>query len=282
MEPINFWLLVQGSGDSSPHVLQACRHLLECQGDEAALYAELATVADAPVAVELKPSADNQRSFILPGQVPVTVQELSFGEGGLGAAVWDGGIALSIWLLHNTQRVAGRRVLEIGSGVGLSGIAASLAGAVVMLSDTPRARVENLADGVMAVSLLQNLQSNARLNPAAASVQTLALDWAECEDESFSSEGFDVVIGSDVIYSHKSVPALIAAVCKLTAPGGACHLLNVKSRASSNGLVEELRGAGECEVEDLALVNNFGRIELLLVHFRRHARQTAQADTDRT
>lgn len=50
---------------------------------------------------------------------------------------WGGGTALARYLLDNPQVVAGKRVLDFGSGSGLVGIAAALSGAAkVMASET--------------------------------------------------------------------------------------------------------------------------------------------------
>jgi predicted nicotinamide N-methyase len=53
------------------------------------------------------------------------------------AYVWGGGAALARYILGHPQTVAGRRVLDLGAGGGIVGIAAALAGArQVLASDT--------------------------------------------------------------------------------------------------------------------------------------------------
>jgi predicted nicotinamide N-methyase len=53
------------------------------------------------------------------------------------AYVWGGGAALARYMLGHPQTVAGRRVLDLGAGGGIVGIAAALAGArQVLASDT--------------------------------------------------------------------------------------------------------------------------------------------------
>ena len=64
------------------------------------------------------------------------MRETSFGGSGLGYAVWDAGVGLGIWLAMNSANVEGKRVLELGSGVGIGGITAALVGAQsVVLTD---------------------------------------------------------------------------------------------------------------------------------------------------
>ncbi len=62
-------------------------------------------------------------------------------DGGFGAPYWahwwGGGLALARHVLDHPQTVAGRRVLDLGCGSGLVGIAAAKAGAaMVMAADT--------------------------------------------------------------------------------------------------------------------------------------------------
>lgn len=62
------------------------------------------------------------------GSVKVRVQEQSLSEG-LGAMLWTVSHILSRELAGNRDIVAGKRVLEIGSGCGLCGIVAAKLGA---------------------------------------------------------------------------------------------------------------------------------------------------------
>ena len=45
-----------------------------------------------------------------------------------GWMLWPSAIGLSKYILSNPQRFAGKRVLELGCGVGMSGVAAAIAG----------------------------------------------------------------------------------------------------------------------------------------------------------
>ncbi|MBX3530476.1 MAG: methyltransferase [Rhizobiaceae bacterium] len=67
------------------------------------------------------------------------------------AYAWAGGIALARFLLDNPGLVAGRRVLDLGAGSGLVGIAAARVGAAVTAAETDPA-------GVAAIAL--NAQAN--------------------------------------------------------------------------------------------------------------------------
>ena len=45
------------------------------------------------------------------------------------ATLWQGSVALAEEILSHPERVAGKRVIDLGTGLGLAGIAAGLAGA---------------------------------------------------------------------------------------------------------------------------------------------------------
>ena len=54
------------------------------------------------------------------GGATVTLKELTHADGGIGgASTFDSGIALGSWIVRNKNSVAGKQVLELGSGTGL-------------------------------------------------------------------------------------------------------------------------------------------------------------------
>ena len=98
------------------------------------------------------------------------------------AFAWAGGQALARYVLDNANLVAGRRVLDLGSGSGLVAIAAAKAGAAVVRA------VEIDPRAVAAIAL------NARENGVAVT--------AELDDIlDAGAGGADVVLAGDVFYS---------------------------------------------------------------------------------
>lgn len=81
----------------------------------------------------------------------------------LGTTVWDASIVLAKFLEKGARRgelsrarLTGRRVLELGAGPGLGGIAAALLGADVVLTDLPDIvplTARNVATNVSAAAL---------------------------------------------------------------------------------------------------------------------------------
>jgi predicted nicotinamide N-methyase len=98
------------------------------------------------------------------------------------AFAWPGGQALARYLLDRPELVAGRSVLDIGSGSGLAAIAAAFAGS----SAVAASEIDSLA--AAAISL------NARANNAAVTVTGDVLDG--------DGEAANVVLAADVWYDR--------------------------------------------------------------------------------
>lgn len=120
-----------------------------------------------------------------------------------GARIWDAGLALSQTLAARIYK-GGDRVLELGSGTGVGGLAAAAAGAQVVLTD-----------GVK--ELLPLLRDNAAANGVDASVQRLR--WGEDADiVAVAAHGpFDLICGSDLLYAPEAFPELVETLVRL------CH-----------------------------------------------------------
>jgi predicted nicotinamide N-methyase len=97
------------------------------------------------------------------------------------------------------------RALELGCGVGLVGLTAATRGCHVTFSD----RIP------LAVSLALE---NARRN-GSAHVRGMLLDWHEP-----SSEEFDVILASDVLYDAKQHRVLLRLIQRMLAPEGVCWI----------------------------------------------------------
>ena len=278
--PINFWILVAGgSAAAPPHVdVELCERVLSAHrlGDAALAVGELCN-SRRPIAVELDAPRD-ARAFRLPSDAgsvaddeaprELALREISFGEGGLGGKIWEAGIAMAIWVSLHEERLRGRRVLELGSGVGMAGLAASQ----VSSSDTHVTLSDR--DSAQAAELLRMLRRNAADNRLEAT--TRALDWQRCLDASFEPLGtFDVVLAADCIYYESDAAALASAVMRHTAPSGTALLMNRVGREGKavEALLRCLREAeGELVTEEITIVNNFSSESLSLVQWTAPAR----------
>ena len=116
------------------------------------------------------------------------------------AFAWPGGQALARYVLDHAGLVAGRRVLDLGSGSGLVAIAAAKAGAATVLAS----EIDALA--VAAIGL------NARANgvPAPAVVGDVL---------NGDGEGAEVVLAGDVWYSRPLAERVLAFIGRARARG---------------------------------------------------------------
>ena len=115
------------------------------------------------------------------------------------ARIWPTSRAMAAWALRSPMLGPESRVLEIGCGLGLVGIAAARRGATVLMTDFDE----------RAIALARR---NAERNGADASVEPF--DWRELPLESWS---FDILIASDVLYrpaAHDEIARLIATLAR--------------------------------------------------------------------
>ena len=132
---------------------------------------------------------------------------------GSGSRLWASAVALSRHLVAGND-LRGKRVIELGSGVGLVARVACDLGASVLATDAE----ERLLDIVRA---------------NAPNAQVKRLDWAAPD----LSETFDVVLGADLIYSSGAIASGLLETCtSLCRPGGGTLLLCVP--AGRHGLDE--------------------------------------------
>jgi predicted nicotinamide N-methyase len=127
----------------------------------------------------------------------------------LWADIWPSGVVLAGVIAREPGRVGGKRVLELGPGVGVTAAAALLAGAAELV----------LADSAQGALLLA--ARNAR-HHAGTSPRTLLINWRRPGEELYSAAGagFDIVLAADILYEEKDVKPLIRLLGRVLAPDG--------------------------------------------------------------
>ena len=115
------------------------------------------------------------------------------------AALWPSAHALATVLWERRAILAGKRVLELGCGLGLPSIAAARLGASVTATDFhPDAGAW--------------CRTNAEANGVALTFHTF--DWNTPPEWA----PFDIVLGSDLLYERRHIPALADCIGRLRAP----------------------------------------------------------------
>jgi predicted nicotinamide N-methyase len=113
------------------------------------------------------------------------------------SVLWRSGVALAREL--DGTALKGRRVVELGCGLGIPSIAAARAGAHVLATD---AKAEALA----------LIERNARANDV--HIETAMVDWWQ-PDELVGRAPFDLVLAADVLYQRVYVAMLLAFLSRL-------------------------------------------------------------------
>jgi predicted nicotinamide N-methyase len=139
--------------------------------------------------------------------------------------LWRSGVALARELDDFEPR--GRRVVELGCGLGLPSIAAARAGARVLATDIEQ-------------EPLELLRRNAREN--GVTVETALVEWATA-DALVSRGPFDLVLAADVLYERSSVATLLSLLPRL-APEA---LIAEPGRPAAEPFLEQARRRWEVE-----------------------------------
>jgi len=116
------------------------------------------------------------------------------------AFAWAGGQALARYILDNAGRIAGKRVLDIGAGSGISAIAAALAGACAVAA----ADIDGIAVAAMGLNATAN----------GVEIAATADDWLG----GASPEG-DILLVGDLFYERPLAERVMAFVRQHAAVG---------------------------------------------------------------
>lgn len=145
--------------------------------------------------------------------------------------LWPSGIALADAIAKQPDVLRGRPILELGSGLGVTAIAALAAGADLLAADySPES---------LRLCRLNALRNVGR-EPA-----TLVLNWRKPEPALFerAGAGFPLVLAADVLYEGRDVEPLLALVGRLVAPGGLLWLAE-PGRPVASRFLDAARGVG--------------------------------------
>jgi predicted nicotinamide N-methyase len=150
----------------------------------------------------------------------------------------------------------GRRLLELGCGVGLVSLVAAEAGFEVLATDYYGDALEFTA-------------ANAQRH-ALERVDTRLVDWRKLPDD---LGRFDVVVGSDVLYEGPQAALVAAALERTLAPDG-LGLISDPGRRTAERFIDECRrlGLAASLLRQVPVVDGATRLTVMIYEVR-HARQ---------
>lgn len=150
----------------------------------------------------------------------------------IGSISWAGGEALARYLLSQASLVDKLRVLELGAGVGVVGLAARAAGAASVLITDHKQSLVDLA--------LANVALNTHVG---GNIDVATLAWGA--DAAPPGDPADVLLGADVVYTDESAVLFAATLNTLTTPTGRAHtaLIAYKERGAGAAFSAALASA---------------------------------------
>jgi predicted nicotinamide N-methyase len=143
-----------------------------------------------------------------------------------GLMLWESAVVLAETLAGDGALLAGKRVLELGAGVGLAGIVAAAHGAVVEQTDYDALAVEVCRD-------------NARRNGVDGRTSQVIADWRTWQPEA----RYDLIIGADVLYDADDLQPIARVMTEALAPGGTV-VLSDPDRPGTTAFVDRLKTTG--------------------------------------
>ncbi|XP_065085563.1 methyltransferase-like protein 22 [Ochlerotatus camptorhynchus] len=127
----------------------------------------------------------------------------------VGLQIWRGALLLADYILHNEKKFKNRKILELGSGVGLTSIVSSLYAREVVCTDI---NVGGLLELIQA-----NITRNSNLKNPSCNVVVTELDfkvqYAKYSDELKAQlQDVEYVIAADVIYDDDITEAFVVTL----------------------------------------------------------------------
>ncbi|XP_051487929.1 protein-lysine N-methyltransferase EEF2KMT [Apus apus] len=172
------------------------------------------------------------KNYLLPRGACVTlVESLAMISGGTtGLVTWDAALHLAGWAMEHRELFSDRTVLELGSGIGFTGIAIckTCNPKTYIFSDCHHQVLKQLRENICLNGLvlepeasghapaeLQGLEAGAANNQK-PQVVVAKLDWGSVTEKQLVGLQPDVIIAADVVYDPEVTSALIGMLQKLS------------------------------------------------------------------
>ncbi|XP_075687424.1 protein-lysine N-methyltransferase EEF2KMT isoform X2 [Rhinoderma darwinii] len=159
------------------------------------------------------------KSYCLPTQEPVTLSEniAIISEGTTGLVTWEAAIFLAEWAIENNDIFTNRTILELGSGIGLTGlvICKSCAPKKYTFSDCHQKVLQLLKENIRLNSFIQSEKHSVTSESPKTVLSVTELDWESVTEEQLLNLDADIVIASDVVYDPEIVTSFPKVLQKL-------------------------------------------------------------------
>lgn len=173
---------------------------------------------------------------LLPSTKPLILHEDL--QEGCGGQLWPAGMVLSKYMLqYHKSDLAGKKVVEIGAGGGLVGLA------VALDCDFAEGQKVYITDQIPMLALMQR---NIALNHLERNVEALVYDWGSpapieiCGKEQPRERYPDVVLAADCVYFEPAFPLLLQTLGDLIGPGTICYFCFKKRRKADMRFIRDM------------------------------------------
>ncbi|KDO30248.1 hypothetical protein SPRG_19800 [Saprolegnia parasitica CBS 223.65] len=187
----------------------------------------------------------------------ITLAE-SPGHLGIAGKLWDSALILTTYLSRHQTVLSRKRVLEVGSGLGLVGmVCARLGAAAVTLTDMDE--------------VVPMLQYNLQLNALEAIASAAPLCWGT--SSSHLSPPFEVVVMSDVVYDPAGYAPLVQTLLDVTTPSTTILMAHRSRHPQEQDFFQLLRASFDTETIPLQGVwdHESRMTDVQLLRLSRHA-----------
>ncbi|NXE08814.1 EF2KT methyltransferase, partial [Lophotis ruficrista] len=172
------------------------------------------------------------KNYLLPTGESVTLSESAaiVSAGTTGLVTWDAALHLAEWAMENPAVFTNRTVLELGSGIGFTGIAIckTCNPKAYVFSDCHPGVLQQLAENIHLNGFVvepgtthSRAESHGREGEARNNhkpkVVVAELDWGSVTESQLLDLQPDVVVAADVVYDPEIILALIGMLQKLSA-----------------------------------------------------------------
>lgn len=195
---------------------------------------------------------NNKRKFCFPAlDHEVYIQEYPEKMCGIGAGCWLSSMAMACILTQQPHLVAGKRILEMGCGIGLPSLTLSTLG-----SNAPTTVVASDYLETLGCAFSENICINNEHVHALCEFQ--CIDWNECCLPDYKvQKNFDVIIATDCIYKSTAHIFKTAVIKHLKAKGKLIFINPVEtSRPGVNDFIYTLAELGDVEVHHIEVHMN--------------------------
>ncbi|KAJ5281353.1 hypothetical protein N7478_006725 [Penicillium angulare] len=179
-------------------------------------------------------------------------------KNGCGGQLWPAGMVLANYLLdRHPEDLANKSIVELGSGVGLVGLAVARGcktkGPLYITDQQP---------------MFDLMKDNIQLNDLDTAVSASILNWGEPIPKQIPSKP-DIILAADCVYFEPAFPLLVSTLQDLLGPNSVCYFCYKKRRRADARFMKMAKKAFDMvEIKDDPNAPSYDRENIFLLEIR--------------